>query len=126
MSSSSIFPATSRRGVLKGILASAATSTPVAAASLSISDVIGVNATAEAAYRASNSAEERLTHHLLMAGQAMDDLVPDSDCRWFVTMGGKAPFEGRFINAQRFQLMPDPEIKGLMIERMHDVMRWQP
>lgn len=82
--------------------------------------------TAEVAYRASCSAEDRLMHHLLMAGQAMDDMVPDSDCRWLVTMGGKAPFEDRFINAHRFQLMPDPEIKGLMIERMHDVMRWQP
>lgn len=90
-----------------------------------VAGIVVAPAAAEA-YQAAYGPEERLRHHLLMAGQAMDELVPDSDSRWLVTFGGKAPFESRFINAQRFQLMPDPEIKGLMIERMHDVMRWQP
>lgn len=69
--------------------------------------------------------EDRLLHHLLMAGQVMDEMVPENDSRWLVTLGGKAPFDGRFINAHRFHLMPDPQIKGLMIEQMHEIVRWQ-
>lgn len=92
-----------------------------------VAGVVVAPAVAEA-YQAAYGPEERLRHHLLMAGQAMDELVPERDCRWFVTMGGKAPFEGRFINAQRFQLHSanEPRAPKLMIETMSEVMRWQP
>jgi hypothetical protein len=67
--------------------------------------------------------EERLRHHLAMAAQVLDELAPGSDSRWQVTLGGKASSDRRFVHAQRFYLVPDSAIAGLMIERPGEIFR---
>jgi hypothetical protein len=91
----------------------------------SVGVVVGVQtSTLSGAMAATRSEpEERLRHHLAMAAQALDELAPESESRWQVTLGGKASSDRRFVHAQRFHLMPDSDIAGLMIERPGEIFR---
>ena len=71
------------------------------------------------------SAEERLKHHLLMAGNAMDEICADrGGHRWGVMLGGQVPFSERCIHAYRFHEAPDPENQSQTIDWLTDVLRW--
>lgn len=67
------------------------------------------------------SAEERLRHHLEMAAQVMHELVAEPGSRWWITTSGSAEKGTASYRAQRFDLAPDKEIKGLLIENMEHV-----
>jgi hypothetical protein len=99
-----------------------------AAASASAVASVAVPPAAAHACQAAYGAQERMMHHLMMAAQALDELVSEDDSRWVVTMGGKGPHKDRFINVDCMQsirgLVPGFETEGLMIERSKELVRW--
>lgn len=98
-----------RRAALGGL---ALLSAPVAAGHAA---QLGDRQAALDAYRESNTAEDRLMHHLFMAALALDDLCPTDQCRWQMLGAGEPrSFNPRFRVARFDECpeFPDPRMPG--------------